>query len=376
MANPTKHIKRRALKIEQDPKHPLIVFSLTGDDLSRIAEISRISRDDAGKLIGYQRPEVKKHIQDIVDYLDSGDVLFPNAIILALSSRAKFTSSRGPEVDDGCAVAGTIEIPIPQGDEAKPAWIVDGQQRTLALCKSKKSKLGVPVCAFIADDVPIQKDQFFRINTTRPLPRGLISELLPEVSTNLPSRLASKQIPAAVVEWLATDATSPFCRIVRRSSMKTEDVVKTVIADSSLIKMVEESIGSPTGCLYPFRNVTTNQTDFDGIFQVLVTYWTAVRNVFPNAWGKTPEKSRLMHGAGIRSMGRLMDKIMPNIKNRGKKGIQDVEKELSLIAPSCHWTSGNWEAMNGMAWNEIQNVPKHIQLLSWVVINLYLQAKK
>lgn len=32
----------------------------------KIAEISRVSRDDAGKLIGYQRPEVKKHIQDIV----------------------------------------------------------------------------------------------------------------------------------------------------------------------------------------------------------------------------------------------------------------------------------------------------------------------
>jgi DGQHR domain-containing protein len=264
MASPNKTIKRRALKIEQDPKHPLIVFSLTGDDLFKIAEISRISRDDAGKLIGYQRPEVKKHIQDIVDYLDSGDVLFPNAIILALSSRAKFTSSRGPEVDDGCAIAGTVEIPLPQGDEPKPAWIVDGQQRTIALCKSRKNKLGVPVCAFIADDVPIQKDQFFRINTTRPLPRGLISELLPEVSTNLPSRLASKQIPAAIVEWLATEANSPFFRLIRRSSMKPEDASKAPITDSSLMKAIEESISSPNGCLYPFRNVTTNETDFEG----------------------------------------------------------------------------------------------------------------
>lgn len=376
MASPNKTIKRRALKIEQDPKHPLIVFSLTGDDLSKIAEISRISRDDAGKLIGYQRPEVKKHIQDIVDYLDSGDVLFPNAIILALSSRAKFTSSRGPEVDDGCAIAGTVEIPLPQGDEPKPAWIVDGQQRTIALCKSRKNNLGVPVCAFIADDVPIQKDQFFRINTTRPLPRGLISELLPEVSTNLPSRLASKQIPAAIVEWLATEANSPFFRLIRRSSMKPEDASKAPIADSSLMKAIEESISSPNGCLYPFRNVTTNETDFEGIFQVLTTYWTAVKNVFPNAWGKPPEKSRLMHGAGIRSMGRLMDKIMPSIRYRGKKGIQEVEKELALISSHCHWTSGNWDAMNGMPWNEVQNVPKHIQMLSWVIINMYLQAKK
>lgn len=376
MAKPIPTIKRRALRIDQDPKHPLLLFSLTGEDLIKIAEISRISRDDAGKLIGYQRPEVKKHIQDIVEYLDSGDVIFPNAIILALSSTSKFTSSRGPEVDDGCAVAGTVEIPVPTGSDQKPAWIVDGQQRTLALCKSRKSKLPIPICAFIADDVPIQKDQFFRVNTTRPLPRGLITELLPEVSSNLPARLASKQIPSAIVEWLATNPESPFCGLIRRASMKAEDVAKTCIADSSLIKAIEESIGTPTGCLYPYRNVTTNETDFQSIFQVLVTYWTGVRNVFPTAWGKSPEKSRLMHGAGIRSMGRLMDRIMPNIRSRGKKGIQEVEKELALIATDCRWTQGNWESMNGMAWNEVQNVPKHIQLLSWVVINLYLQAKK
>ena len=158
--------------------------------------------------------------------------------------------------------------------------------------------------------------------------------------------------------------------------MKPEDASKAPITDSSLMKAIEESISSPNGCLYPFRNVTTNETDFEGIFQVLTTYWTAVKNVFPNAWGKPPEKSRLMHGAGIRSMGRLMDKIMPSIRYRGKKGIQEVEKELALISSDCRWTSGNWDAMNGMPWNDVQNVPKHIQMLSWVIINMYLQAKK
>ena len=90
-----------------DPAHPLYLFSLTGDELLTMADISRISRNDAGKLIGYQRPEVRKHIQDIVDYLNSEQVLFPNSIILALSSRVRFVRSRGPEVDDGCASAGT-----------------------------------------------------------------------------------------------------------------------------------------------------------------------------------------------------------------------------------------------------------------------------
>ena len=45
-----KFIRRRALRLEQDPAHPLYLFSLTGDELLAIADISRISGNDAGKL--------------------------------------------------------------------------------------------------------------------------------------------------------------------------------------------------------------------------------------------------------------------------------------------------------------------------------------
>lgn len=368
-------LRRRALRIEQDPSHPLFMFSLTGEDLHQVADMSRLSRDESGKVIGYQRSEVRKHVQDIIDYLNSNSVVFPNSIILALSSRAKFVKSRGPEVDDGCATCGTIEIPLPTNGDPKPAWIVDGQQRTLALCKSNRRKLAVPINAFIADEVSLQRDQFLRVNNTRPLPRGLITELLPEVSTNLPARMAAKRIPAAICDWLNVESQSPFFRLVRRASMRSEEAAHAVISDTSIVKMLEESITSPSGCLYPYRNVTTGETDFDSICELLVTYWSAVKKTFPTAWGKPPEKSRLMHGAGIRAMGRLMDKIMPIIKARGKKGVELVEKELQFVAQQCRWTSGAWDAMNGLSWNEIQNVPRHIQMLSWVLIHTYLQAK-
>src|SRR5688572_7163445 len=135
---PTRQVvRRRALRIVQDKKHPLILFALTADELMQIAEVSRIGRDDTGDLIGYQRPEVRKHVQNIQAYLDTNDgrTLFPNALILALSSAATFTQVRGPKVDDGLAEAGTIEIPIPPEGGRKPAWIVDGQQRALALSR-------------------------------------------------------------------------------------------------------------------------------------------------------------------------------------------------------------------------------------------------
>lgn len=368
-------IRRRALRLEQTPDHPLYLFSLTGDELLQLADISRISRNDAGKLIGYQRPEVKKHVQDIVDYLNSEQVLFPNSIILALSSRVRFVRSRGPEVDDGCAAAGTIEIPLPINGESKPAWIVDGQQRALALSKSKRGNLAIPVNAFVADEVDLQRDQFLRVNNAKPLPRGLITELLPDVSTILPMKMAAKRIPSAICDWLNQTPRSPFCGLIRRASTPEADRAKAVITDTSIVKMVEESLASPAGCLFPFRNIATAETDFEGICNILVLYWTAVRQVFPDAWGKPADKSRLMHGTGIRAMGRLMDRVIPSTNPRDKKAAEQLVGELKLVRPICRWTEGNWEAINGLKWNEVQNVPRHINVLSNVLVRGYLKAK-
>ena len=137
--------------------------------------------------------EVRQHVDQIVNYLEEEDIIFPNAIILALNSDVKFKKSRGPGVSDGGVSAGTIEIQYPMGAATLSGWIVDGQQRTLALSKIKNQKFPVPVTAFIADTVDVQRDQFLRINNSKPLPMGLVSELLPEISTPLPPKLAARK---------------------------------------------------------------------------------------------------------------------------------------------------------------------------------------
>ena len=62
-------IRRRALRIDQGGGHPLYQFSMRGEELLQVADISRVSRSDLGKLIGYQRPEVKRHVQDRAEQL-------------------------------------------------------------------------------------------------------------------------------------------------------------------------------------------------------------------------------------------------------------------------------------------------------------------
>ena len=367
-------IKRRALRLHQNRAHPLYLFCLTGDEILKIADISRLSRDDAGKLIGYQRPEVRRHIQEIADYLNTDDILFPNSLILALSSRVKFRGSRGPRVADGLAEAGILEIRVPGPKESKPAWIVDGQQRALAIAKSKRSGLAIPINAFVADDVALQRDQFFRVNNTRPLPRGLITELLPEVSTPLPANLEARKIPSALCDLLSNDKHSPFRGLIARASTPVSQKKNAVVADSSIVKMLQESLGTPSGCLFPYRNIATGETDFDAIWSIVIAYWTAVQKTFPDAWGKPPQKSRLMHGAGLRAMGRLMDRIMTQVAPQSAGAVDHIRHELKVISPVCHWTSGRWTEL-GLGWNEIQNVPRHIRILSNHLVRAYVQGR-
>ena len=54
-------IKIRALRTNQGD-FPVFTFFLKGKDILRVADISRISRDEQGQLRGMQRKLIKKHI--------------------------------------------------------------------------------------------------------------------------------------------------------------------------------------------------------------------------------------------------------------------------------------------------------------------------
>jgi DGQHR domain-containing protein len=365
-------IKRRATKLEQNNKMPLFQFALTSEEVLAVADISRLSRDDAGKLLGYQRPIVKKHVQDITEYLNSDAPLFPHPIIIAFSSRVSFVNSRGPGVDDGVSSAGTISIPVPASGEVKPGWIVDGQQRALALSRAKRQDFPVPVCAFITDDVAVQREQFVRINNSHPLRQGIISELLAEVSVPISARTSPRKLPSELINLLAFREKSPFLGLIRRESLAAESKQRAVITDTALEKVLRENLGS-SGCLFPYRNVATGEADVDRIWNILITYWTAVQNTFPEAWGKPPTESRLMHSAGLLAMGKLMDRIMGRLSGAEGLSVARVEKELQLIIPICRWTHGKWESLGGIPWNELQNVPRHVSALSNLLVRAYIE---
>ena len=353
------HLIVRALRTTQKSGIDTFSFFLPGSKLINIANISRIEKDVDDNLKGFQRKEIKKHVSGIVEYLDEGDVLFPNAIILALDPDTKFKQARGtkPEGNESVADAGTLLIPYGK-DGNKKAWVVDGQQRTLALSRTTNSNIPVPVVGFISPDIDVQRQQFIIVNKAKPLPARLINELLPEVSITLPRDLKLKKLPSELCNLLNSDPGSPFYNLIKRVS---DEGNQNVITDSSIENMILKSL-KPLGILNQFKGIGNEQNDSDAMYKILVFYWSQVKKVFPEAWGLTSQKSRLMHSAGIRSMGVLMDQIMMRIES-----LPDPEKELfgtlNKIRPYCKWTGGTWEGL-GWKWNEVQSTGTHINRLS------------
>ena len=374
MPKGSSEIVLRALHTIQGEGLDVFAFFIKGSDIVKIADLSRLGREDDETLKGFQRPEIRSHVKGIADYISKGNVLFPNAIILAMSPKVRFVASRGTKAtgDEGLSQSGTLTIPI-YNEGQRVAWIVDGQQRSLALAQVRKIEMIVPVVGFVSDNLNMQREQFILVNKARPLPNRLINELLPETTgIVLPRDLTARSVPSEICNFLNRDPSSPFYKLIKRPSDKKHS--SAVITDSAVIKMVRNSIESPLGALAPYKANNRDATDVEAMYRTLVNFWSAVKVVFPQAWGKDPKQSRLMHSAGILAMGVLMDRIYARLSGN-EDNQKAVQRELMRVVNDCKWTSGTWETL-GLGWNEIESTPQSIKKLQNALIQAYTAGSR
>jgi DGQHR domain-containing protein len=349
-----------ALEVRQGDGRVLYSFAIDGKLLPSFAAVSRIHRDGDAQVEGYQRPEVLSHISSIRRYLESDAPMIPNALVVAFDKRVQFEPLPGaPSVS--YARPGMLIIPVAGdlADEDKPGWIVDGQQRSAAIRDARIDSFPVVVTAFITDSDEDQRAQFILVNSAKPLPKGLIYELLPATSGALPASLQTRRFPSVLLTRLNGQVRSPLYRKIR-----TPTTPEGIVKDNSILKMLENSLSD--GALYSYRDPATGTGDEDKMLDLLVAFWTAVSDVFADAWDKPPRQSRLMHGVGIVSLGFLMDAIYDRYIRQRVPGADDFAHDLAELRELCRWTSGYWDLGPAAQrkWNELQNTSRDIQLLT------------
>ena len=343
-----------AVRAKQADGHDIFSFAATQDQVLGFSEIERVGRLDNGELKGFQRHQVASHIKEIRDYLIRDDAILPNAVIIAFITGV--TLKEGPN--------GTVTVMI-DTSEGKPGFVVDGQQRLTALSGIQKAGFQVFVSALICKDYNELRQQFVLINNTRPLPKALIYELLPNVE-GLPQRFTSKRFAAQIVNRLNFTPDSALLGEIRQHTNP-----KGTISDTAMQKFVMNSASN--GAIREF----IKYDDFeDRAFKLINEFFEAIKVVFGPEWvGMSPYTSRLRHGAGIVAMGFVMESLYSSDDATTRDGFIPG---LELLKPYTAWTSGNWEMKDGSIrpWNKIQNTPIDVTELIECLLKSLRKARR
>jgi DGQHR domain-containing protein len=354
-----------AIEIRQGRNRTLYSFAVDGKMLPEFTTVSRIRRAEEGDIFGYQRPEVLSHIAEIRRYIESDDPMIPNALVVAFDRRVQFKPFEDSEFNTEYSRAGLLVIPVKKHapEEEMPGWIVDGQQRAAAIREAAIESFPICMVGFIAHNDQEQREQFILVNSTKPLPKSLIYELLPETHAALPALLQRRRFPAQLLGRLNRDVDSPLRFLIETATNPIGAPPQGIIKDNSILKMLENSLSD--GLLYRYR-ANGAEDDPEVMLPIVKRFWTAASVVFKDIWGLPPRRSRLTHGAGVISMGFLMDAIGDRYRKGTIPTIEQFRENLEPLRSVCRWTEGYWEFGPGLQrkWNEVQNTPRDIQLLA------------
>lgn len=350
-----KTLKFKAIRARQSKKHIVFVLVANAKEIFEMARIERAGRNDQGKLFGFQRPQVARHIHEIRDYLTQDDAVLPNSVVLAFVDGVRVRNLRG----------GLAEVEIEIADTPH-GRIVDGQQRLAALQRLPDKDFQVFVSALVCEDEEELRRQFILVNNTRPLPKELIYELLPTVS-GLPDRMASRAFAAEIATLLnywdqGSKKRQALCGEIKQHTNPTGSISSNAI---QRVVMNSRSNGA-------LREIARGKDASIKSLKLLADFYGAVMDLFPEAWiGMGPRTSRLKHSVGIIALGYAMEISYALHDARTREDFQATLRCLTADG-LCAWTEGTW--VFGMderrPWNQLQNTPPDIRMLSNYLVRL------
>jgi DGQHR domain-containing protein len=343
------------VRAKQSSTHDVISIAARASEVLQFSRIDRAGRTSNGALTGFQRPQIASHISEIRDYLVTEDAVLPNPIVVA------FVGNVDVKNRDGQVVQITI---TKEEHEIAPGFVVDGQQRLTALSGLPEKDFEIFVSVLVCQDVEELRRQFVLINSTRPLPKALIYELLPGVR-GLPKRLTSRSFAATLTERLNFDCDSSL-----RGRIFQHTNPAGVIRDTALQKIIMQSMSDGAIREFPIDE------QFGRGFNLISEFFAGVQKVFPADWtGHTAKTSRLVHGAGIVAMGFVMETIAAR---NGATTAAEFAEGLKMLKGKTAWTSGYWQFSDTerIPWNAIENTPRQIMALAQHLVSMVRRPNK
>lgn len=251
------------------------VFVLNSQDLLKIAYVSVDERDK-----GVQRPLSEKRCKDVGKFIDSGEGILANNIILNLTAQTKFTPSK----ED--AKSGILHIP----DIEKSVWVVDGQHRLFGFQYAKKN-FALVCSGFIDLSIAQQAKLFITINQEQ---KGINPSVLYDLLPITKDADFKKERSQSLVKQLNDDPESAWF-----NEVKMLGVGKGLVSQATFAANIQILIDPNGGVLSQYSENLQ--------YKILTNYFNAFKALFHQEWGSN--KYVLTKAIGLSAMCGIFPKI-------------------------------------------------------------------
>ena len=281
---------------------------------------------------GYQRPCNKSHSLDFKNYISR-----PGSSTPPLTFNLRKECSDFWTIEKGEANAATLII----RSSVRCLAQVDCQHR---LGELSGSDIQLAFMTYIGLDLRQEMAIFNVINSKA---KGLSSSLTDYHESKLLNDLAAEAPHLFIARRLNEEVGSPWYRMIRYGGETTSGLKRR-----TSFRMMQKTI-------YTFLMQTKNSLDvpLEEKYQIVLNYWTAVKNVFPDEWSEH-RNNLITKGVGLYGLMQILSDIVKRnprlsysldffvealspLKNRldwsshgrfayvgGKKGVQDVYQAL------------------------------------------------
>lgn len=272
------------------------------------------------EFLGIQRPLREDRVKDIRKYIHTVDACFPTSIVISIDERcASYVEKDGkkflvlqpyedPEED---------KIKIPFRGLAK---IIDGQHRLKAFEGTDVDWL-LTVNIFVGADEATQAMIFSKVNLAQTkVNKSIVYDLFSLDRERSPEKTAHE-----IVVNLNSIPDSPFFELIKRLGSATDGVFGETLSQATVVKgilpyitndpLTDRDIGRRIGVwpdrgpkdferrfLYPFFK----DDDDHKILAILINYFGAVRERWPDAWTSTGRGAILSRTNGFNGCVRFL----------------------------------------------------------------------
>jgi DGQHR domain-containing protein len=293
--------------------HAKDLLAISHTDMRRI-------EGDLDRYVGIQRKLSKTRVKEISAFVLSSDATFPTSVVLAIRGECA-------EITDGGKSLRLFEGQDPETGArismSDIASILDGQHRVEGLRAADVLDFQIPVSIFVDADIADQAYLFATVNLAQTkVNKSLVYDLLDYARARSPQKSAH-DITVALDKF----EKSPFRELIKRLGAATEGRTGETLAQATVVNGIIPLISSDAEAdryqlakgkrirvddssyqATPFRHLWANGHDTT-IAKILIEYFSAVRDRWPDAWKSRERGHILARTNGYRALIRLLKNI-------------------------------------------------------------------